>query len=147
MSSPALILKKPVLSGTTQFLDLFIHPPNSPQGFKPETLTMSVYDVRWPNVTQCPRRYGDAIVFPEGATHAIVNDRNDVDVLDMCDAEGNAEIELTPEDTTVDVPVGPTPSVVWRYILFTATWDGSPAKVTKTQAAISIIPDRESLAT
>jgi hypothetical protein len=142
---PAVIIKKPVLSGTTHFLDLFVHPPDSPTGFKPDLLTLSVYDVAWAGSDE-PRRTGDVLVFPDGASYTIVNGRSEVDVTASCDDTGNAVIELTPEDMTVSVPASKYPSVLWRYILVAASWGGSPGKVSKAQIAIAIMPDREGLA-
>lgn len=141
-----VIIKKPVFSGTTRFLDLFFFNQETGQGFKPDTVTLSIYDVTWPG-TQSPRCAGQCIVYPAAATQSIVNDRNDVDVTDQVNADGSAPIELTPEDTEVVVPSGPIPSSIWRRLLFTAYWDGSPAKIEKQEVTFPITPDRETVVT
>ncbi len=141
---PTLITKG-VLAGSTYFLDVSIKDPDTRIGFKPDLLLMSVYDVTWSGNGQ-PRCVGPTVTFPSTATQTIVNSRNDVDVTDSIDANGEGSIELTPEDTAVEVPSGPVPSRIWRRILLRGEWDGSPAKVVKQEIVFPVIPDRETLA-
>lgn len=138
------VVKKEILQGTTPRIAFQIVDEDG-AGFQPDALTMSVYDVTytWPAnslITHVP---------PFSATplaDAIVNDRNDIDVLAECDAEGNVELHLEVEDTEITVPTGAIPSVAHRRILFRWEW-GSPAKVGKHEVILTIAPDRETLAT
>lgn len=137
-----------VFSGTTHLLKAFIYNPETQEGFKPTTLTLSIYDVTWPNLTACPSIVGTSVVWPEAATQTIINSRNDVDVLDSCDASGFIEHKLTADDLAVTAPSGLVPSRLWRRVLFTFTWGDDPdtPDVGKQEFLIPVIPDREPLA-
>lgn len=98
-------------------------------GFKPDTLTMSIYDVS---------------VADDVAASLIVNSRDEVDVLANCDNGGNLAVTLQAGDTAVTVPNGLVPSRIQRKVLFSWTWDTD--KVGKHEILIPIIPDRKTVA-
>lgn len=125
MTKNTVLIRKAFLSGTS--LDVTVD-----LGFKPETLTMSVYD-------------RNALVYP--ATNTIVNDRDDVDVLVYCSDEGVVAVTLNADDTTV-VPVTTRrpPSQYRRHVLFTYTWD-SLVNTGKYLVTLTIAPDYEGSAT
>jgi hypothetical protein len=74
-----------------------------------------------------------------------VNSRNDVDVLDFCDSDGNVEFMLDPADTLVTVPSGSRPLLFRRHVRFLVTF-GSPELTEKILFILSIAPDRETVA-
>lgn len=119
------VRKAPILQGTTPRISFQIVDEDG-AGFQPDTLTMSIYDV-------------DFEVDP--ATQAIVNSRDDIDVLSDCDAQGNVELFLSADDTEVTVPTARNPLTLERRLLFTWTWDTD--KVGKHQIILTILPDRE----
>ena len=123
-------IRKPILSGISQSITFTIQ--RSGLGFKPDTLTMSVYD------------RNDSV---RPATNTIVNSRNDVDVLDFCSVDGVVVVTLDSADTTV-VPVSTwrPPSRYKRQVLFTYTY-GSPPDTGKFLFTLTIAPDYEGLAT
>jgi len=124
-------IRKPFLSGISQGLTFTIG--RSGAGFKPDTLTMSVYD-------------RNASVSP--ATNTIVNERNDVDMLAFCSDDGVVLVTLDPADTTV-VPLTTTrrpPSTYKRHVLFAYTY-GSPPATGKFLFTLTIAPDYEGSAT
>lgn len=135
-------VKKPFISGVSKPLSCTIADRNH-VGFKPSTLTMSIYDATYPYDDP-----GKIVAAPVTTpTPAIVNSRNDVDVLADCDVNGNVEVILDPSDTAVNLSV---PSVfrrgyVFRHVLFTATF-GSPAQVEKLLFILTILPDQETIA-
>lgn len=144
MSDQVVIRKKPILSGTTRPVEFTIEDKATGAGFKPDTLTLSIYDVVYPASQRC-RVVDGSLQFPDAATQSIVNNRNDVDVLASCDDDGNVEVMLTAADTTVSVPSGRIPMTYNRVLLFTWTWDSD--KVEKLQIVLTIAPDRETAAT
>lgn len=121
-------IKTPFLQGTTPRIKFRIADEDG-TGFKPSTLTYSVYDV-------------DFKATP--ATQTIVNGRNDVDALAECDVDGNVLMFLAAADTDVDVPDGCVPATLQRRILFTWTW--STTRVGKHEVILTIAPDRETVA-
>lgn len=136
------IVRKPVLSGTTPRITFRIVDEDG-DGFKPDELEMSIYDVSYTPVGSSRK----TTLPPFGSTplaQAIVNSRNDIDVLSNCDADGNVELHLQADDTEVDVPVGSTPLQAFRRILFRWTWDTD--KVGKHEVYLTIAPDRETVA-
>ena len=122
-------VKKPFLHGTTPRISFQIVDPDG-VGFQPDTLTMSVYD------------YVDT---EDPPADQLVNDRNDVDILDFCDADGNVAFYLEAEDTELVVPASELAIQPKRRLLFTWTWD-SPVKVGKHELILTIAPDRETVA-
>lgn len=135
-------VKKPFLSGVSKPLSCVIADRDH-VGFKPSALTMSIYDAAYPYSD--PTRIQQApIITP---TPAIVNSRDDVDVLSFCDVNGNLEVVLDPEDTAVNLSVSSVfrRGYVFRHILFTATF-GSPAQVEKLLFILTILPDQETVA-
>jgi hypothetical protein len=140
-------IKKPFLSGISLDVIGRIFDKRTGVGFKPSTLTMTIYDV-----SATGNRAQDIVYFVSGdktdvtVVSAIVNDQEGVDVLDFCDINGNLELSLTPEDTETSVPNILVHNPHKRVVLFTFTW-GSPAKTGKFQATIGIVPDRATVAT
>lgn len=137
------VIKKPTLQGTTPRLTFHIVDEDG-LGFLPDTLTMSVYDVAYTPPSTSVR----TTIPPFGSTplaDMIVNSRNDVDVLASCDADGNVDLHLQTTDTDLVVPVGTVPSLAFRRLLFTWTWDTD--KVGKHEVILTIAPDRETVAT
>lgn len=136
------VIKKPVLQGTTPLVSFQIV-DEAGVGFRPDVLTMSVYDVSYTPVGTSRKT-----TFPPfGSTplaDAIVNERNDVDVLASCDTDGNVELHLEEGDTEIEVPVGSTPMAYRRLILFRWEWDSD--KVGKHEIVLTIAPDRETVA-
>jgi hypothetical protein len=138
------IIKTPILSGVTPRLRFPILDDDTGEGFKPDALTMTIYDVSYTplgssRTTTMP---------PFGSTpisQSIVNGRDDIDVLSLCDADGNVDLHLHEDDTVVDVPAGMVPSLAYRRILFRWTWD--TVKVGKHEVYLTIQPDRETVAT
>lgn len=134
--------KAPLLAGVTPRISFQIVNEDG-VGFRPDTLTISVYDVAFTPLATSRRTTVPAY----GSTplvDTIVHDRNDVDVLAQCDASGNVELTLETEDTAVDVPTGSLPTEARRRILFTWTWDSD--KVGKHEVILTITPDRETVA-
>lgn len=137
------IRKAPILSGTTPRITFQIVNEDG-IGFQPETLEMSVYDVIWTDPANSRRTTSP----PFGSTpfsETIVNDRNDVDVLSDCDADGNVDLHLLAADTEVDVPDGMLPLQAFRRVAFEWTWDTD--KVGKHEVILTIAPDRKTVAT
>jgi hypothetical protein len=130
MSSYQTAIKKAVIQGITPRLTFQIVDEDG-QGFQPGTLTMTIYD------------FACACLVPP--TSSIVNEKNDIDVLANCDTYGNVEVFLEAEDTTLDLDAACRPSVLPRRILFRWTWD-SPTKVGKHEVVITLVPDRELVA-
>lgn len=127
-----LSIRTPFLSGVSKPLGFTIK--EAGVGFKPDTLTMTVYD----------RDDRDDRV--AHSTPAIVNGRNDVDVLASCSDAGVVRVTLDPADTTITPPIRRTPTYAQpRHVLFTYTW-GSPPEVGKYQVTMLIAPDYEPLA-
>jgi hypothetical protein len=136
------IRKKPILSGTTPQLSFQIV-NESGDGFVPDVVTMSVYDVTYPASDRCSTT-GGTLTFPDTATHTIINGRNDVDVLSSVDGSGNLAVTLLEADTLVTVPTGRTPYTYQRRITFRWEWDSD--KVEKHEFILTIAPDRETVA-
>lgn len=114
-------------------------------GFRPDTLTMSIYDLDFHTTSLTIQQWISHPVFPIPASQTIVNGRQDVDILALCDADGNTEVVLEEDDTDVAVPSSSLPSLWLRNILFTWTW-GSPARKGKHQLILTIAPDRATVA-
>jgi hypothetical protein len=125
---PQTTITRGVLAGSTPRLTATIVTEDG-IGFKPDTLTMSIYDVT---------------VAADLAASLIVNSRNEVDVLANCDNGGNLALTLQTGDTAVTVPNGLVPSQIKRKVLFSWTWDTD--KVGKHEIIIPIIPDRKTVA-
>lgn len=144
-------IKKAFLSGTTRRVRFQIVDKETGVGFQPDTLILSIYDVvpASGQYSTCPSRY---VAWPysgllPAVTSSIVNSQNDVDVSDFVDSAGNVDLYVTPEDTSIEVPSLVTARPYQRVLLFTWTWDGSPAKVGKQEIVLSIAADRETVAT
>lgn len=128
--SDRTIVKKPFLSGTSRRITFQIKDKATGEGFQPDTLTMSVYDV-------------DFTVDP--AVETLINDRDEVDVIGECDPDGNVDVVLDPDDTAVDIPDGATPMEAKRYVRFAWTWDDDgDTRTGKHLIVLTITPDRES---
>lgn len=136
------IIQKAFLSGTTRRIQFQIIDKDTGVGFKPDALTMSIYDVSADKLTD---RINLATRLTAPVTEAIVNDRDDVDVLSSCDSDGNVDLYLTPDDTTIEIPDIVEATRWRRVVLFTWTWD-SPVKTSKHEIVLSIVPDRETAA-
>lgn len=129
MSSDRTIVKRPILAGTSRRITFQIKDADTGDGFQPDTLVMSVYDV-------------DFSVVP--ATETIVNSRNDVNVIGSVDAGGHVDVVLDPADTAVDVPGGKVPATLERRVLFVWTWDDDgDTRTMKHEIVLTIAPDRE----
>lgn len=137
------VIKRAVLSGTTPRLTFQIVDEDG-VGFKPDVLAMSIYDVTFPAIDRCATRDGH-LLWPSSATHTLVNDRNDVDILASCDDSGHVDLDLLEEDTVVSVPTQQTPMTYQRRVLFRWEWDTD--KVGKHEVILTIAPDRETVAT
>lgn len=139
-------VKKPFLSGISKPLQFRITDDDG-VGFKPDAITMSIYDSTLLRAATSP--YGIGTVFGPAEyvriSDTFVNNRNDVDVLDSCDADGNVSFTLDPEDTTRTSPIGQYPSQVFRHVLFRVTF-GSPSQTEKLLYILTIAPDRETVA-
>lgn len=137
------VRKTPILAGTTPRITFQIVNEDG-VGFQPDELVMSVYDVSYTPVGSS-RRTTLPPFFSTPLSEELVNDRDDVDVIAQCDADGNVDLHLEAEDTEVSVPDGATPGLAYRRILFTWTWDSD--KVGKHEIILTITPDRETVAT
>lgn len=128
------VLKRAYLQGTTPFVEFTILDPETRAGFKPSTLTLSIYDY-------------DTSVDPH--VENIINDRNDEDVLSFCDADGHFLMYLRADDTELTVPEIEHAIQPQRRLLFTWTWgeESPPEKVGKHEIIFPIQPDRETVAT
>lgn len=138
-----VFVRKPFLSGISKPLTFRIADEDH-VGFKPDALTMSIYDAAYPYNDQA-RICGHPVSSP---TPAIVNSRNDDDVSAYCDVNGNVEVMLDPADTNVTLTVqtiGQRKMYVFRHVLFTATF-GSPEQVEKLLYILTILPDQETIA-
>jgi hypothetical protein len=143
-------IKKAFVSGTTRRVQFQIVDKVTGVGFQPDTLTLSIYDVveatgvwtfsPWPYVVTPPVGNNPTV------TSEIVNGQNDADVHAFVDSDGLVDLYLTPEDTEIEVPARVSARRYQRVLLFTWTWDGSPAKVGKHEIVLSIAPDRETVA-
>lgn len=135
-------IRKPFLSGISKPLTYTIA-DSQHVGFKPSTLTVSIYDAGYP--FSDPLRIQQHPV--STPTPAIVNGRNDEDVLSDCDVNGHVEFWLDPADTAVNLSVAPIfgRKYVFRHVLFTATF-GSPERVEKVLYILTILPDQETIA-
>lgn len=122
------VMNRDVLAGSTPRLTATVVNEDG-IGFKPDTLTMSIYDVT---------------VADDVASSGIVNSRDAVDVLANCDNGGRLAVTLQAGDTAVTVPSGLTPSRIQRRVLFEWTWDTD--KVGKHEVLIPILPDRKTVA-
>jgi len=139
-------IKKPFLAGGTRLITFQITDKVTGEGFQPDTLTMTIYDV---NPTGAGARATVYLVggHKTGPTvlSAIVNDQDGVDVSAMVDVSGNVEVELTPEDTALEVPDIIVNTPYQRRVLFTWTW-GSPARTALHQIIMRIQPNRATVA-
>ena len=139
-------IKKPFLAGTTRRIEFQIVDRATGEGFQPDTLLMSIFDVDTP----ANQRYAVTITDPqhvvEAVTSAIVNGQNDVDVSAFVDSQGFVDLYLDVDDTAIAVPEKILAVPYQRRVLFTWTW-GSPAKTGKHEIILAIAPDRESVAT
>jgi hypothetical protein len=143
-------IKRAFIAGTTRHVQFQIVNKATGEGFEPDTLTLSIYDVveatgawvtsPWPYVVTPPRGNDPTV------TSEIVNGQNDADVSAFVDSSGNVDLYLTPEDTDIEVPDRVSAKRYQRVLLFTWTWDGSPVKVAKHEIVLSIAPDRETVA-
>lgn len=132
-------VKKAILQGTTPEVTFQIVDEDG-VGFQPAALTVSIYDVDFGLVW--PSSLPPAL--PSTVTQAIVNSRNDVDILADCDVDGNVAFTLEADDTDVTVPDAAVPSFLCRRLLFRWTWDTT--KVGKHEVILTIAPDRETVA-
>jgi hypothetical protein len=114
-------------------------------GFRPGTLTMSVYDLDFHTTSLTVQQWISHPIFPIPASQTIVNDRQDIDMLAFCDVNGFVEFHLDEEDTEIGVPSSSVPSLWLRNFLFTWTW-ASPPRKGKHQLILTIAPDRASVA-
>lgn len=139
-------IKKSFPSGNTRKVTFQIIDKDTGAGFLPSTLTMTIYDVSATGLGAVDTIYRvhGSLTGPT-VSSAIVNEQNGVDVIGMCDASGNVEIYLTPEDTTVGVPAIQEYTPFARCVSFTWTW-GSPAKVSTHDIVIRIRPNRATVA-
>lgn len=148
MTEGRVEIKKAFLSGTTRRVQFQIIDTETREGFRPDTLTMSIYDVTsGAELVTCACRYRAwpySGLWPP-VTSAIVNEQNDADVSAFVDAQGNVDLYLAPADTEIDVPSLITAIPHKRVLLFTWTWD-DPAKTGKQEIVLSIAPDRETVA-
>lgn len=125
------LVRKPVLQGTTPQITFQIVDEVG-VGFQPDVLTMSIYD------KTCPT--GGTTV-----TSAIINSRNDIDVLASCDVSGNVDLTLEEDDTALTTAANCSPATIQRTVLFRWEWDST--KVGKHELVLTIAPDRETVAT
>lgn len=139
-------VKKPFLSGISKTLSFTIEDTDG-VGFKPDAITMSIYDATVVRNTASLTSVGSVFGPVEyvRVDEAFVNSREDVDVLAYCDDDGNFSFTLDPEDTERSVPAGVYPSQVHRHVLFTVSF-GSPAQTEKLLYILTIAADRETAA-
>lgn len=140
-------IKKPFLAGNSREITFQIVDKATGDGFKPSTLTMTIYDVTPTGIGLLDTVYlvgGHKTDQTVGS--AIVNSQQGVDVLALCDATGNVQVYLTPEDTALEVPDIIVHTPYQRRVLFTWTW-GSPALTVMHQIIIRIQPNRATVAT
>src|SRR5262245_33347186 len=100
-----LEIKRPFSSGETIHIQCRLIDRITRMGFKPDTVTMTIYDVEpVPNgvETTAYRITGNVIGLPVMST--IVDSQHNVAVTAFVDTDGLLELDLTPDQTTVDVP-------------------------------------------
>lgn len=140
-------IKKPFLAGHTRVIRFQIVDKETGLGFQPETLLMTIYDV---NPVGLGAR--DTVYLVTGrkrdvaVVSCIVNSRQGTDVWAMVDANGNVEVELTPEDTALEVPNIIVHTPYQRLVLFAWTW-ASPPRTGMHQITMRIQPNRAEVAT
>lgn len=111
------VIRKRIIQGTTPRLTFQILDDQSPgQGFEPDTLVMSIYDVS---------RSSTITTVPATVTSAYVNSRQDVDVSASCDVNGNVDLTLETDDTDLSAAQVEqcTSKGISRRVLFQWTWD------------------------
>lgn len=119
---PIFVIKKRIIQGTTPRLTFQILDDQSPaQGFQPDTLVMSLYDVT---------RSQTITTIPATVSSAFLTGREDVDVSASCDASGNVDVTLETDDTELsDTQTAQcTAKGISRRVLFQWTWDTGGAK-------------------
>ena len=114
------------------------------QGFQPDTLTLTIYDLTLSAGFPTTYRTLNPQV-GEAVGSVIVNDQDGADVLAFCNAQGEVSLTLTPEDTEVPVPARLQAIYLQRRLRFLWTW-GSPANEGLLEIFISIAPDRATVA-
>ena len=120
------VIRASVFEGTSQRLTFQIQDEDG-VGFQPDALTLSIYDHD-----------------PVTATNTIVNGRDDVDVLSSCDADGNVDLVLEPEDVAIVSLGALQPETTHRRLLFSWRWD--TVKTGKHEIRIVVASDFETVA-
>jgi hypothetical protein len=140
-------IQKAYIAGDTKRVAFTICDTATGEGFRPDTLVMTIYDVYPVGLGATRTVYLVAGQKTDIAVaSAIVNSQEAVDVLSACSVTGDVELYLTPEDTALEVPAIILHTPHQRRILFTWTWD-SPTKTQSHQIIFRLYPNRASVAT